>query len=853
MGIQGLLQFVKDASEPIHIKKYKGQTVALDMYCWLHKGAFACADKLAKGEPTDQYVGYCMKFVEMLVSFGIKPVLVFDGCTLPSKKEVEKARRLRRQANLQKGKQLLREGKSAEARECFTRCVNITPAMAHEVIKATRAKGMDCIVAPYEADAQLAYLNKIHIAQAVITEDSDLLAFGCKKVVLKVDKNGNGIEIDQARFGKCKQLGDIFTEEKFRYMCILSGCDYLASIHGIGLAKACKLLRIANNPDIITVIKKMGQYLKTSLTITDEYIDGFVRANNTFLYQLVFDPLKRKLIPLNAYSDGVDAGTLDYAGHHFGDEKALQVALGNIDVNTLETVGDYNPCTFQLSAKRSCGWNDTEINQQKVPHKLSIWSKEYKPHENQLSVPRAQISPEKPCTRGIEKVINIKRLKLPNREMMAKRAREDEGLSDGDLLSQYSFPNSKRHKEEAAEKCRSPQCRSEEEESPSADYSVRNESPRPHSKARNRFAILLQRKNEDSGAVVVPGTRSRFFCSPNDACVSNQRVGASDQKIGDNAISNATKRCTDLNPISSCNSENNDFLVKNISRNECEQDGQSPEPLNASPNTNTSLRDFHSVARKSLSAFSWSGGTREILGTPNSAAGFSVLQQYCRKVAPSTVMKRNDNKSVAKHDPSAIQYQQDLEQSEEPINEDSDVMTSPHSPLGITSSLGSSCSGFECSDSSQKSRSSDLDEASDNATSHNQISSPGTLPELSEKTIVIVKHRVPGLHKLSPGSLRKSAKLSLLGPAKASGLNKKSLLLQKRKSAPNNENKPELQATIHDLWQKFGFVGESRKLQSSQKSDPMTPVEDNLQILTPETDQSILRSECSSVQRAIQW
>jgi len=34
-----------------------------------------------------------MKLVDMLLSFGIKPVLVFDGCTLPSKKEVEKARR----------------------------------------------------------------------------------------------------------------------------------------------------------------------------------------------------------------------------------------------------------------------------------------------------------------------------------------------------------------------------------------------------------------------------------------------------------------------------------------------------------------------------------------------------------------------------------------------------------------------------------------------------------------------------------------------------------------------------------------------------------------------------------------
>lgn len=48
--------------------------------------------------------------------------------------------------------------------------------------QAARARGVDCIVAPYEADAQLAYLTKAHLAQAVITEDSDLLAFGCKKV-----------------------------------------------------------------------------------------------------------------------------------------------------------------------------------------------------------------------------------------------------------------------------------------------------------------------------------------------------------------------------------------------------------------------------------------------------------------------------------------------------------------------------------------------------------------------------------------------------------------------------------------------------------------------------------------------
>lgn len=37
-------------------------------------------------------------------------------------------------------------------------------------------------MAPYEADPQLAYLNKVGIAQVVITEDSDLVLFGCEKV-----------------------------------------------------------------------------------------------------------------------------------------------------------------------------------------------------------------------------------------------------------------------------------------------------------------------------------------------------------------------------------------------------------------------------------------------------------------------------------------------------------------------------------------------------------------------------------------------------------------------------------------------------------------------------------------------
>ena len=37
-----------------------------------------------------------------------------------------------------------------------------------------------------------------------------------------------------------------FTIDSFRHMCILSGCDYLASVPGIGLGKALKLMKRFN-------------------------------------------------------------------------------------------------------------------------------------------------------------------------------------------------------------------------------------------------------------------------------------------------------------------------------------------------------------------------------------------------------------------------------------------------------------------------------------------------------------------------------------------------------------------------------------------------------------------------------
>ncbi|EDO31577.1 predicted protein, partial [Nematostella vectensis] len=302
MGIQGLLPLLKPIHRSVNISEFKGQTVGVDAYCWLHKGAYGCAMDLVEGKKTTVYINYVLKRINMMLFHDVKPVLVFDGAYLPSKANKEAERRKSRNENKANGLAFLRAGNRAKAQECFQKCVDISPDMALEVIKMCRSKGVDCIVAPYEADAQLAYLMKKNIIQAVISEDSDLLVYGCKKVMFKMDASGYGTLVSLDHLSELTNLKmHEFTLEKFRHMCILSGCDYLPSIKGIGLIKANKLLRNSSNINKACINLTLVRNLRMDdqYRVPVDYEKSFKQADETFLYQRVFDPVSCELVPLN--------------------------------------------------------------------------------------------------------------------------------------------------------------------------------------------------------------------------------------------------------------------------------------------------------------------------------------------------------------------------------------------------------------------------------------------------------------------------------------------------------------------------------------------------------------------------
>lgn len=84
-----------------------------------------------------------------------------------------------------KGIELIRAGKISEGRQLVGESVDVRHDLVVNLMKECRKMNVDCIVAPYEADAQLSFFSLQKIVGCIITEDSDLLAYGCEKVCLK--------------------------------------------------------------------------------------------------------------------------------------------------------------------------------------------------------------------------------------------------------------------------------------------------------------------------------------------------------------------------------------------------------------------------------------------------------------------------------------------------------------------------------------------------------------------------------------------------------------------------------------------------------------------------------------------
>ncbi|CAN0477137.1 unnamed protein product, partial [Ectocarpus sp. 8 AP-2014] len=75
-------------------------------------------------------------------------------------------------------------------------------------------------------------------------------------------------------------------------LCALSGCDYLPSVHGMGLKKAYRMVsRHKELPKILRAVK-----FDSAGSFPRGYEADFQRALLTFRHQRAFDPVSRSVV-----------------------------------------------------------------------------------------------------------------------------------------------------------------------------------------------------------------------------------------------------------------------------------------------------------------------------------------------------------------------------------------------------------------------------------------------------------------------------------------------------------------------------------------------------------------------------
>ena len=267
----------------------------------------------------------------MLIHFGVIPYIVFDGDYLPSKAATEIERAKRREESKKKGLEFYRLNKPSQAHLELQKAVDVSPGMALQLIDGLKKLGVQYVVAPYEADAQLAYLERQGIIQGILSEDSDLLVFGAKRLLTKLDQYGDCIEINRADFTACREISLVgWSDAEFRRMAILSGCDYLASINRMGLKSAYRLVRKYKTIEkILQMLSFDGQY-----HVPSGYLEAFYKAELTFLHQRVFCPLKRDIVMMTDMQADAPPEDFSFIGGYVEREIAIGVANGDLDPMT---------------------------------------------------------------------------------------------------------------------------------------------------------------------------------------------------------------------------------------------------------------------------------------------------------------------------------------------------------------------------------------------------------------------------------------------------------------------------------------------------------------------------------------
>jgi len=339
--------------------------------------------------------------------------VVFDGAPLPSKRETEISRHKAREESLIRARELEASGDTTQANAFYAKSVDVSPEMAFKVAKAIKPMGVEVLVAPYEADAQLAYLSRNNLVDFIISEDSDLLVYQCSRVLYKFDyKTEKGREIVHSNIFQNHPEFSRMSPLSFLITCVLSGCDYLSSLNQIGIRKASLIgtrLESFLSPSVPldSIVNRVITLLKLSNFNPDDIEDfptQLCRAILTFQHQTVFCPTRKQLVHLSPITDPINDYS-EFFGEFYDMKIAQQVANCDIhpetkqpfclDTATTESVDrSARGSVKKRPIKSNHGLQKRNGDESKILTLMACWNSENKDRQETVAPPDCVCRPD---------------------------------------------------------------------------------------------------------------------------------------------------------------------------------------------------------------------------------------------------------------------------------------------------------------------------------------------------------------------------------------------------------------------------------------------------------------------------
>lgn len=281
MGIQNLGNLIKkhapNGIQDIKIKDLEDKVIAIDTSIVLYQFLVAIKSNTQELKTKDDKItSHIHAIITKALSFikkKIYPVFVFDGIAPDLKSLTLEQRKVIKEAAQKK---LDTEDISEEEKiKLMKKIVRLTKEHILECKEVLELMGLPVIEAPVEADPQCAYLVKNNIADAVISEDMDLLTFGCDKLIRGVTQKTMKL------YDLTKILEELeLSQDEFIDMCILLGCDYSDTIGGIGMKRAYDLIKKYGSID--ELIENESKIKKGVYKISKQFM--YKEAKKYFLY-----------------------------------------------------------------------------------------------------------------------------------------------------------------------------------------------------------------------------------------------------------------------------------------------------------------------------------------------------------------------------------------------------------------------------------------------------------------------------------------------------------------------------------------------------------------------------------------